>query len=108
MITPSRFALGLLLPLTLAACSTPSSPSVPAAFYGDGLDHSWTANAQEGRQLYSALSNGLKAQGVDLGVALDVTANNGWGPIEVNTSNGETAAGDGHIIRLHGQFYTSG
>ena len=108
MLKTSRFALGLLLPLTLAACSTSSTPTTPAAFYGDGLDHSWTATAQEGQQLYSALSNGLKAQGIDMGVTLDVTASNGWGPIEINQSNGETAAGDGKTLTMKGKTYATG
>ena len=33
---------------------------------------------------------------------------NGWGPVEKDTSNGEQAAGDGHTISLHGVKYAKG
>jgi alpha-galactosidase len=33
---------------------------------------------------------------------------NGWGPVERNTSNGESAAGDGHPITLGGVVYAKG
>lgn len=36
------------------------------------------------------------------------SSTNGWGPIEKDTSNGESAAGDGHTIRLNGVTYTKG
>jgi len=74
--------------------------------YGDGLDHSWTASTAEGQRLYAALSQGLKAQ--DFSIGLSVTATSGWGPIELNTSNGETPAGDGKPITLNGQVYSTG
>jgi alpha-galactosidase len=35
-------------------------------------------------------------------------AANGWGPVERNTSNGETRAGDGQTIRIRGRTYTKG
>jgi alpha-galactosidase len=36
------------------------------------------------------------------------TATNGWGPVEKDMSNGETAAGDGHPITLGGTVYAKG
>ncbi|MFF1875238.1 NPCBM/NEW2 domain-containing protein [Kitasatospora herbaricolor] len=33
---------------------------------------------------------------------------NGWGPAELNTSNGETRAGDGHTLTIGGTTYTKG
>jgi hypothetical protein len=33
---------------------------------------------------------------------------NGWGPVEKDMSNGESAAGDGHTITLHGVTYAKG
>jgi hypothetical protein len=33
---------------------------------------------------------------------------NGWGPIELDHSNGESQAGDGHTITLNGQGYSKG
>ncbi len=106
--TPARSTLALLLPLILAACSTPSTPITPAAFYGDGLDHSWTATADEGQKVLNSLTGGLKTQGVNLGLSLSITATNGWGPIEVNQSNGETAPYDGHPLTMKGKTYATG
>ncbi len=37
-----------------------------------------------------------------------VSATNGWGPYEKDTSNGEAAAGDGKPIAIRGQSYTKG
>jgi hypothetical protein len=36
------------------------------------------------------------------------SATNGWGPIELNMSNGEQASGDGRVITLNGVSYGSG
>lgn len=104
----TRVLLGLTFPLILAACSNPTAPTASTAPgpYADGIDHSWTASIAEGQRLYSALSQGLKAQNFSVG--LSITASNGWGPIEVNTSNGETAAGDGHPLTLKGKTYSTG
>ena len=33
---------------------------------------------------------------------------NGWGPVEKDTSNGERPAGDGHPITISGAVYTKG
>ncbi|WP_406835718.1 NPCBM/NEW2 domain-containing protein [Streptomyces sp. AHU1] len=37
-----------------------------------------------------------------------MSATNGWGPVERDTSNGESAAGDGHPITLGGAVYAKG
>ncbi|HZC27790.1 MAG TPA: NPCBM/NEW2 domain-containing protein, partial [Actinopolymorphaceae bacterium] len=37
-----------------------------------------------------------------------VSATNGWGPVEKDMSNGETAAGDGQTISIRGQTYPKG
>ena len=37
-----------------------------------------------------------------------VSASNGWGPVERDTSNGESAAGDGHPLTLQGVTYARG
>jgi len=93
--------------LLLAGCgqSTPTATSTSGA-YADGLDHSWTASIAEGQRLYAALSQGLKSQ--DFNIGLSVTATSGYGPIELNTSNGEFAGGDGHPITLNGQVFPTG
>jgi len=93
--------------LLLAGCgqNTPTATSTTAP-YADGVDHSWTASTAEGQRLYSALSQGLKSQ--DFNIGLSITATNGYGPIELNTSNGEYAGGDGQPITLNGQVYSAG
>lgn len=37
-----------------------------------------------------------------------VSTTNGWGPVERDLSNGETAAGDGHVITIAGVTYAKG
>jgi NPCBM/NEW2 domain/Beta-galactosidase jelly roll domain/NPCBM-associated, NEW3 domain of alpha-galactosidase len=37
-----------------------------------------------------------------------VSSTNGWGPVERDTSNGESAAGDGKTITINGVTYTKG
>ncbi|MGA5037498.1 NPCBM/NEW2 domain-containing protein [Streptomyces capoamus] len=37
-----------------------------------------------------------------------LSATNGWGPVERDTSNGEDAAGDGHPLTIGGTVYTKG
>ena len=96
--------------LLLAGCgqpaSSPSSAVVPPGPYADGVDHSWTASVADGQRLYSAFSQGLKTQG--FGIGLKITATSGWGPIEINSSNGETAQFDGRPLSIGGQTYATG
>ncbi|MEV6792923.1 NPCBM/NEW2 domain-containing protein [Streptomyces sp. NPDC051320] len=37
-----------------------------------------------------------------------LSASNGWGPVEKDTSNGEAQAGDGHPLTIGGTVYTKG
>ena len=37
-----------------------------------------------------------------------VSSTNGWGPVEINMSNGEQAASDGNPIRIRGAAYGKG
>ncbi|NUR27972.1 MAG: cellulase family glycosylhydrolase [Catenulispora sp.] len=37
-----------------------------------------------------------------------LSATNGWGPVERDTSNGEQAAGDGHTITINGTIFPKG
>lgn len=107
-----RLPIGLIFPMVLYACGTPSSPSSTSpnaaapGVYGDGLNHSWASSAADGQRLLTTLSRGLKAQNINVGLTLSAT--NGWGPIEVNTSNGETLPGDGRPLSIGGQGYATG
>ncbi|WP_370936482.1 NPCBM/NEW2 domain-containing protein [Amycolatopsis sp. cg13] len=57
----------------------------------------------------STVAAALPARGTSQVSALPfVSSENGWGPVERNTSNGETAAGDGHPITIAGQVYPTG
>ncbi|PNY79783.1 NPCBM/NEW2 domain-containing protein [Deinococcus koreensis] len=101
----------LLVSLSLAACAQP--PSVPqtggqaeGASPYDGVDRSWTATD-------NGLGGKLQAQAIDPGnntLSNEgwTAASNGWGPIERNKSNGETAAGDGKTLTLNGKTYSNG
>jgi hypothetical protein len=60
-------------------------------------DFVWTFTTQAGTGTTSFLSD----------LAYTVTAN-GWGPVEKDTSNGESAAGDGLPIRIGGQTFAKG
>lgn len=44
----------------------------------------------------------------DLSSLTWTSATNGWGPVEINMSNGEQAAGDGHTISIRGVTYPKG
>ncbi len=37
-----------------------------------------------------------------------ITAENGWGPFELNRSNGESGPADGHVLTLNGKTYSHG
>lgn len=50
----------------------------------------------------------LVAGGYFLSDAEWISATNGWGPVERDTSNGENAAGDGGVITLNGRSYSKG
>jgi glucose/arabinose dehydrogenase len=72
---------------------------------GDGLnyDHADWANAQ--------LSCSQSRPPAGTSYLSDLTwtsATGGWGPVEKDMSNGEQAAGDGHMISIRGTKYTKG
>ncbi|GAA4837537.1 NPCBM/NEW2 domain-containing protein [Kitasatospora terrestris] len=43
-----------------------------------------------------------------LGDRAQAYSSNGWGPVEIDRSNGEKAAGDGHALTVGGTVYTKG
>jgi NPCBM/NEW2 domain len=122
-----------LLTLSLVACgggsSAPSAntPELPAAtepaannasgtdasttaadlalvpYTYDGQDHSWNEQAS-GNIVTQALSNGNN----DLSAQSWSSATSGWGPVELNRSNGEKGGADGRTITLDGKTYTGG
>ena len=112
----------------------PTSPTTsPALPTGRSLRTTWTLTAPQGTPTGS-YGLTLKASyrsptGVRVASAVPLTASvvvpppsgtsglgdlpwlsatNGWGPVERNTSNGESAAGDGHPITIGGMVYDKG
>ncbi|THF71639.1 hypothetical protein E7T06_01400 [Deinococcus sp. Arct2-2] len=109
----SRHAQSLLLVtgLLLTACSQQTNqidagqtvPSPDATDpYADGIDHSWT----DSQPLLQGL--GIGNGNNDLSALNWTSASNGWGPVERDRSNGETAAGDGRALTINGKVYVKG
>ncbi len=96
--------------LLLAACGQVESPSSPSPFSQGSetssgtLGQDWTYRAAPGRVQVLTLSPGWNS----LSAEAMLTATNGWGPIEVNRSNGERAAGDGHTLSIRGTTFARG
>jgi alpha-galactosidase len=74
-----------------------------------------TSEYREGRQIpRNTMAVRLIVPGVApaaTGFASDskwLEVQNGWGPVELDRSNGERAAGDGHVISIAGVTYTKG
>ncbi|UQN09608.1 NPCBM/NEW2 domain-containing protein [Deinococcus sp. QL22] len=95
--------LGSVLTLWLTGCGEPLSPAV-ADPYAGGVNHGWSSSAPttdlSGLSL-TAGTNNLYHEPI-------LSARNAWGPIELNRSNGEQAAGDGKTLTLNGQQYARG
>ncbi|MBB5364655.1 NPCBM/NEW2 domain-containing protein, partial [Deinococcus humi] len=106
-------------PLILAACSGPSTPeeqviakTTPPVIEKtveqddpyDGTEHLWTDDGTDTRLTQESLTAGNNM----LSNSPWTSATNGWGPIERNTSVGETSAKDGRPMSINGQKYTSG
>ena len=115
---------------TVKATSPTASPALPP---GRTLRTTWTVTAPEGTPTGSydlTLRTSYRSpSGVRVDNALPLTATvvtpppsgtsglgdlawlsaaNGWGPVERNTSNGESAAGDGNPITVGGVVYGTG
>ncbi|WP_424949836.1 NPCBM/NEW2 domain-containing protein [Deinococcus sp.] len=116
-----------LLTLSLAACgsgtNTAPQTSVPVTGTGttptagtgvnpdialvpykyDGQDRAWTARSANTFSTQAIVdgSNDLSAQNY-------ASATSGWGPVEINRSNGESVGGDGNTLTLNGKTYTTG
>ncbi|WP_181449609.1 NPCBM/NEW2 domain-containing protein [Streptomyces cyaneus] len=130
--TAKRVSVALTGPAgwSVRATSPTNSPALPT---GSSLRTKWAVTAPEGTPTGS-YDLTLKASyrsptGVRVDSALPVTATvvapppsgtsglgglpwlsatNGWGPVERDTSNGESAAGDGHPITIGGATYGKG
>ncbi len=95
----SHFHLGslcLVLSLGLIAC-TESSPAVQNP-YANGAQHPWKSEILTARPLKNGF---LSDQGFSF-------ASNGWGPVELDASNGEAAVKDGRGLSVGGTTYPKG
>jgi NPCBM/NEW2 domain/PA14 domain/Domain of unknown function (DUF1929)/F5/8 type C domain len=94
----SRLILLTVL-ITLAACGQPVAPSNP---YLAG-PHPWKATIEPGVRL-----NALQTGDNFLSDLTVLEAQNGWGPYELDRSNGENNANDGRVMNLNGRQYSKG
>ncbi|WP_420596856.1 NPCBM/NEW2 domain-containing protein [Deinococcus sp.] len=100
----SRFGVGTLgLGLVLSACGQ-SSVSPLTDPYAGGVSYPWTYTAPESKLSAQSLTAGEN----NLFFEPILAAQNAWGPIELDRSNGEQKAGDGKTITLGGKKYTRG
>ncbi|GGK34871.1 hypothetical protein GCM10008955_31010 [Deinococcus malanensis] len=97
--------LSTALTLLLAACGQPQGES-PAEVdpYANGANYPWSYIAPEGRLTTLSLTPGEN----NLYFEPILAASNGWGPVEIDRSNGEQAAGDGRTLSINGKTYTRG
>ncbi|MBB5234584.1 M20/M25/M40 family metallo-hydrolase [Deinococcus budaensis] len=100
-----RLWFGGVLTLSLAACGQPQ-PSLPAGAdpYAGGVSYPWSYTAPAGKLGALSLTPGQN----NLYYEPILAARNAWGPIEIDRSNGERAAGDGRTITLDGKTYQRG
>jgi beta-galactosidase GanA len=81
----------------------PAAVLSATARYVQGGDRGHASDARVVRSLPSAPTADTAVSALAF-----LSATNGWGPVERNTSNGEAAAGDGKPITLNGTVYPSG
>ena len=128
-------ATGLTPTLSLPAgwtASAPSPASISSLTEGQSATFTWTVQPSSGSQPAAASLTATVAytQNHKPGTAKDerivgyyvpptagqdsvsdlpfISATNGWGPVERDTSNGEQASGDGHPITINGTTFAKG
>ncbi len=97
-ITPALF----LVPFTslaLFACQQPTS--APTNPYSNGVRHPWQQATTDPQTVLPLINGYLSDQKWN-------DASNGWGPVELDTSNGENTQGDGKPITIGGTPYAKG
>jgi alpha-galactosidase len=90
------------VPEGIGAGNYPISVSTTYA-WGDG-----SAPATVASEIVGAVAVAPPAGTTPLSTLLPVSTSNGFGPVEVDTSNGGSAEGDGNLITLGGKVYTRG
>jgi hypothetical protein len=90
--------VGLLVGLPLVGCTNQSGETVNPY---STESHPWASTGP-------LVKNDFKRGGNALSDLTIVSANNGWGPIERDSSNGNEASGDGKAITINGKVYAKG
>ena len=95
--------LALAVPLLFACGQNANVPTNPDPYAG-GVTYPWA---------YTAPADQLSAQSLTpdintLSFEKIISAKNGWGPIEIDRSNGEQGKGDGKTLTMNGQTYARG
>lgn len=93
-----QYATGIVLALTLAGCNATPAAIASNPYLAGSKTWVSTVNASS---VSSIVSGFLSDQSWG-------SATNGWGPIELDLSNGDDLAGDGQKIRLSGVQYDKG
>lgn len=89
------------LTLLLGACGT----SAPTALTPDDVaDQPWVYTAPDTSVAAQSLTSGTNS----LSRETMLEASNGWGPIEIDRSNGEQTSGDGRTLTIAGQTFSRG
>ncbi|WP_052351866.1 NPCBM/NEW2 domain-containing protein [Deinococcus pimensis] len=99
--------LPLTLPLLLLACGqnpTPAAVQEDLGPYANGASYPWSYTQPAGTVTPLVLDPGAN----NLYYEPILSATNGWGPIEVNRSNGEQQVGDGRPLTVAGKTYDVG
>ncbi len=94
----NRWPLLALVALALASCG---QQAAPAAAPTDDTTGTWAMPPRLGAQALTADVNTLNYERA-------LVATSGWGPIEVNRSNGEQGSEDGRPLTLSGVTYPTG
>ncbi|MBB5234063.1 NPCBM/NEW2 domain-containing protein [Deinococcus budaensis] len=98
-----RLLLGAAPALLLASCGQ-STPLAGADPYAGGASYPWSYTAPAGKLTTLSLTPGEN----NLYYEPILAARNGWGPVEIDRSNGERFAGDGRALTLNGKTYQRG
>jgi alpha-galactosidase len=121
MRTHHRIHIGIAMALTALFVACTGSPSVPAPTLEQevpsayvGADQSWTApldqdaNAVISTQSIEVNVSGFGPLPYGLHSYTPDVAQNGWGPYEINISNGESKANDGRGMTMNGTAHDNG
>ncbi|MFB9990801.1 NPCBM/NEW2 domain-containing protein [Deinococcus oregonensis] len=102
-IVARSLLFGSALTLWLTGCSQPASP-LAADPYAGGTSYPWAYTAPPNQLTPLSLTAGEN----NLYYEPILAARNSWGPVEIDRSNGEQAAGDGKTLTLNGTTYARG